>query len=101
MNPDIRILLAIHGERGGNFDVGVIEIGQLGLPARLFKVEEDGAEDGRIIQIGFYGRYVGRRHVRSRLGRILIVAAEPGRAEAARSARSAAETAPAAAVLLQ
>ena len=50
VDADVRVLLAVDGERGGHLHVGAVEVGQLGLPVLVLEVEEEGAQDGRLVE---------------------------------------------------
>jgi hypothetical protein len=99
---DARIALTVDDERRREFDVGVIEVGQFGLPVVAFEFEKQRPQDGRFIEIGVgVAGDVRGRHFRARLGGLPISAPAhaggtetAGRAEttASRSAGTAPRT---------
>ena len=50
MHADLGIGLAVHDQGGREFHVGMIEVGELGLPVLVREVEEQRAEDGRLVE---------------------------------------------------
>ena len=48
--PHHRIPFAIDSERGGHFDIGVLELGHILLPGFRVKLDKDRAQHGRIIE---------------------------------------------------
>ncbi len=82
--PTFRVLLAVHGQRGRHLDVGAVEVGQLGLPVLVLELQEQRAEDGRLVERSVGKRlHVGRRDSRAGLRRLAILSTEAARAEAA------------------
>ena len=71
MDADVRVLLAVHDQRGGHFDVGVVEVGELGFPVLVLELEEDGAQDVGVVEacVGIV-LDVGGRDLRAGLGRV-------------------------------
>ena len=68
MDADIGVFLAVDDQRGGDVDVGVIEVGKLGFPVLVVEFEEERAQDGRIVEwFSGDGGHVGRVDVRARL----------------------------------
>src|SRR5271170_2958881 len=77
MNADARIGLAVDLQRGGNLDIGVMEVRELGLPVGVLEVEEERAQRGGVVE-RFAGNGCDLRgfDVRAGLGRRLFLAAE-------------------------
>ena len=50
LNPHHRILPAVDGERGGHFDIGILELGHFILPGFRVKFDKDSAQHGRVIK---------------------------------------------------
>ena len=91
MDADVGVFLAVHGDGGRDFDVGMVEVGQFRFPVLLvFEVDEDGAQDAGVVELGIGLRFdVGRRDFGSGLGGIAPLAeaawSEAAGTEAARS----------------
>ena len=88
VDADARIGLAVHGQRGRDIHVGAPEVGELGLPVLLLEVEEERAQDGRLVErLAGERLHVGRLDAGAGLRRgLLLAAARPapsGRSEAA------------------
>ena len=68
VDTDVRIFLAVDRQRRGDFDVGVVEVSEFRFPIFVLEVDEDRAQDLRVVQRRIAGRDVLWRNTRTRFG---------------------------------
>src|SRR6185437_2245777 len=59
VDADVRIALAIDDQRGGDIDIGAVEVLEFLLPVLVVEFEEDGADETWVVEFGVAGGNVG------------------------------------------
>ena len=108
-HADVAVRLAVHDDRRGHVHIGVVEVGELGLPVCLLELDEECPQRAGLVERRVRIRlHVGRRQVRSRIRRHPSSATEsespplsPARVDVFASGLSLCRVQPAIAVLVE